>query len=67
MRVLFAIRRGVLRRTVGPVRAVDGVSLAVRAGETVGLVGESGSGKTTLGFAVLRLHATGTIGFAGQD
>ena len=68
MRVHFAIRRGVLRRTVGAVRAVDGVSLVVRTGETLGLVGESGSGKTTLAFAALRLqHATGRIGFAGRD
>jgi microcin C transport system ATP-binding protein len=68
MRVHFPIRRGLLRRTVGAVRAVDGVSFQVRAGETVGLVGESGSGKTTIGLACLRLaSSTGKIAFAGQD
>ena len=68
VRVHFPIRRGVLRRTVGHVRAVDGVSIAVRAGETVGLVGESGSGKTTMALAVLRLEpAVGRIVFVGQD
>ena len=68
VKVHFAIRRGVLRRAVGYVRAVDGVSLAVREGETVGLVGESGSGKTTMALAALRLErATGRIGFAGED
>jgi microcin C transport system ATP-binding protein len=68
VRVHFPIRRGVLRRTVGHVKAVDGVSLAVREGETVGLVGESGSGKTTLGLALLRLEASrGAIRFEGRD
>jgi len=68
LRVVFPIRRGLLRRVVGEVRAVDGVSLAIREGETLGLVGESGSGKSTVGLALLRLQAaTGRIGFAGQD
>ena len=68
VKVHFPIRRGVLRRTVGHVRAVDGVSFAVREGETVGLVGESGSGKTTLALAALRLErATGRITFDGAD
>ena len=68
VRVGFAIRRGVLRRQVGEVLAVDGANLAVRAGETLGIVGESGSGKTTLGFALLRLqHASGRITFEGRD
>lgn len=66
--VHFPIHRGVLRRTIGHVRAVDGVSIAVRAGETVGLVGESGSGKTTMGLAVLRLQrSSGRIRFEGTD
>jgi microcin C transport system ATP-binding protein len=55
VKVWFPIKRGFLRRTVGHVKAVDGVSIRVREGETVGVVGESGSGKTTLGLALLRL------------
>jgi microcin C transport system ATP-binding protein len=55
IKVWFPIKAGVLRRTVGYVKAIDGVSVAVREGETVGIVGESGSGKTTLGLALLRL------------
>jgi len=68
LKVWFPIRRGVLRRVRGHVKAVDGVSLAVRNGTTLGVVGESGSGKTTLGLALLRLtEAQGQIRFAGQD
>src|SRR5205085_3792728 len=68
VRVWFPIRRGVLRRVRGYVKAVDGVSLAVRRGTTLGVVGESGSGKTTLGLALLRLtEAQGHIRFAERD
>jgi microcin C transport system ATP-binding protein len=68
VKVHFAVRRGVLRRAIGYVRAVDGVSVTVREGETVGLVGESGSGKTTMALAALRLEqATGRIEFEGED
>ncbi|TAJ84284.1 ABC transporter ATP-binding protein [Reyranella sp.] len=68
LKVHFPIKRGVLRRTVGHVKAVDGVSIALREGHTIGLVGESGSGKTTLGLALLRLeHSEGGIRFDGQD
>jgi microcin C transport system ATP-binding protein len=68
LKVHFPIRRGVLRRAVGYVKAVDGVSIALREGHTIGLVGESGSGKTTLGFALLRLErSTGGIRFDGRD
>jgi microcin C transport system ATP-binding protein len=68
MKVHFPIRRGFLRRVVGAVKAVDGVSIAIREGETVGLVGESGSGKTTLGLAMLRLETSeGTIRFEGRE
>jgi microcin C transport system ATP-binding protein len=67
VRVWFPIRAGVLRRTVGEVKAVDGVTLAVREGETVGVVGESGSGKTTLALGLLRLERSqGAIEFEGR-
>ncbi|MDR3372787.1 MAG: ABC transporter ATP-binding protein [Ancalomicrobiaceae bacterium] len=68
LKVWFPIRRGFLRRTVGYIKAVDGISLKVRAGQTVGVVGESGSGKTTLGLALLRLISSeGRIVVLGRD
>jgi microcin C transport system ATP-binding protein len=68
LKVWFPIKRGFLRSTVGHIKAVDGVSLAVRKGETLGVVGESGSGKTTLGLAMLRLiSSNGPIVFLGQN
>ena len=67
VKVWFPIRRGLLRRTVGHIKAVDGVSIAIREGETVGVVGESGSGKTTLGLAILRLVSSeGPIVYLGR-
>jgi microcin C transport system ATP-binding protein len=67
LRVWFPIRRGFLRKTVGHIKAVDGISLAIRKGETLGVVGESGSGKTTLGLAILRLISSeGKIVFLGK-
>ncbi|HET6467037.1 MAG TPA: ABC transporter ATP-binding protein [Geminicoccaceae bacterium] len=68
VKVHFPIQRGFLKRTVDHVRAVDGVSLTLRQGQTVGVVGESGSGKTTLGLALLRLlPSMGGIEFDGRS
>ncbi len=68
LKIWFPIKRGLLRRTVGHIKAVDGVSVAVRKGETLGVVGESGSGKTTLGLALLRLISSeGPIVFLGKN
>ena len=68
IRVWFPIRRGVLRRTVAHVKAVDGLTLDLKRGHTLGVVGESGSGKSTLGRALLRLGpSTGSIIFDGRE
>lgn len=68
LKIWFPIKRGLLRRTIGHIKAVDGVKLTVRKGETLGVVGESGSGKTTLGLALLRLISSqGPIVFLGKD
>ncbi|WP_205800074.1 ABC transporter ATP-binding protein [Microvirga terricola] len=67
LKVWFPIKRGFFRKIVGHVKAVDGVSVRVRKGETIGVVGESGSGKTTLGLAILRLVASeGPVVFLGN-
>jgi peptide/nickel transport system ATP-binding protein len=68
LKVHFPIRRGLIQRTVGYVRAVDDVSLSIRAGRTLALVGESGCGKTTVGKALLRLiePTAGSIRLAGE-
>ena len=67
LKVWFPIKKGLLRRTMGHVKAVDGISFQVRAGQTVGVVGESGSGKTTLGLAMLRMiRSDGPILFLGK-
>src|SRR4051794_6274861 len=68
LKVWFPIKRGFLRRVVGHIKAVDGVSIEVHQGETLGVVGESGSGKTTLGLAILRLISSdGPIVFLGSQ
>jgi microcin C transport system ATP-binding protein len=67
LKVWFPIKRGLMRKVVGHIKAVDGVDVAVRKGETLGIVGESGSGKTTLGLAILRLISSqGPIVFLGK-
>ncbi len=68
VKVWFPIKTGFLRRVSDHVKAVDGIDLAMRAGQTVGVVGESGSGKTTLGLALTRLISSqGRIAFLGKD
>jgi microcin C transport system ATP-binding protein len=68
LKVWFPIKKGFMRRTVDHVKAVDGVSIILREGQTVGVVGESGSGKTTLGLAILRLISSkGRIVYLGRD
>jgi microcin C transport system ATP-binding protein len=67
LKVWFPIKRGLMRKTIGHIKAVDGVSVALRKGETLGVVGESGSGKTTFGLAILRLISSdGPIVFMGN-
>ncbi|MEM0915478.1 MAG: ATP-binding cassette domain-containing protein, partial [Planctomycetota bacterium] len=69
LKTYFPVHRGLLRRHVGDVRAVDGVSFHVAKGETLGLVGESGCGKSTVGRTLLRLipATAGRVAFDGQD
>ena len=68
LKVWFPITQGLLRRTVGHVKAVNDATFSVRAGETLGIVGESGSGKTTMALAIMRLISSeGGITFMGQD
>ncbi|MCD9148116.1 ABC transporter ATP-binding protein [Pseudophaeobacter flagellatus] len=68
LKVWFPIKKGLLKRTVGHVKAVNPCSISVRAGETLGIVGESGSGKTTMALAIMRLIASeGAVRFCGDD
>ena len=68
LRIWFPIQRGLLKRTVGHIKAVNAATLSVRQGETLGVVGESGSGKTTLALAIMRLISSeGPIVFEGRD
>ncbi len=68
MKVWFPIKKGLMRKTVDHVKAVDGIDLVLREGQTLGVVGESGSGKTTLGMALTRLISSeGKIAFVGKD
>jgi microcin C transport system ATP-binding protein len=68
LKVWFPIKRGVLRKVVGHIKAVDGITIDVRKGETLGVVGESGSGKTTLSLAILRLISSdGPVVFMGES
>ncbi|SFT80547.1 microcin C transport system ATP-binding protein [Pseudovibrio denitrificans] len=68
LKVWFPVKRGFLRKTVSHIKAVDGIDVTVRAGQTLGIVGESGSGKTTLGLAILRMiSSNGRISFNGSD
>ena len=68
LRIWFPIHRGLLKKTVGHIKAVNAATLAVRAGETVGIVGESGSGKTTLALAIMRLISSeGPVIFQGRN
>jgi len=69
LKMYFPVRRGVLKRKVGDVKAIDGVSFSIRQGETLGLVGESGCGKTTVGRCIIRVYkpTSGEIVFKGTD